>query len=152
MKKINLKNKKQGFTIIEILVVVFIIAILSSLAVISFDFVRKNNRDAKRLADISQLKLALENYRLFEGGYPASITPGNSLVGSTTGNIYLNPVPVNDSYQDISCSQNAYYYTLASSTDYYTILFCLEKNIDKYTAGEKCFVSSNGEILSAPCP
>ncbi len=151
MKKI-FKNKKRGFTIIEILVVIFIIAILSSLAIISFDTVRKNNRDSKRLADISELKLALENYRLFEGGYPTSITPGNSLVGSTTGNIYLNPVPVNDAYQDISCSQSSYYYTLASSTDYYTILFCLEKNIDKYDAGEKCFVSSNGEISDAPCP
>ena len=151
MKKINLKNKK-GFTIVEILVVVFIIAILSSLAVISFDTVRKNNRDSKRLADISELKLALENYRLFEGGYPTSITPGNSLVGSTTGNIYLNPVPVNDAYQDISCSQSSYYYTLASSTDYYTILFCLEKNIDKYDAGEKCFISASGEISDAPCP
>lgn len=151
MKKINLKNKK-GFTIIEILVVIFIIAILSSLAIISFDTVRKNNRDSKRLADISELKLALENYRLFEGGYPTSITPGNSLVGSTTGNIYLNPVPVNDAYQDISCSQSSYYYTLASSTDYYTILFCLEKNIDKYDAGEKCFISASGEISDAPCP
>lgn len=151
MKKI-FKNKKRGFTIIEILVVIFIIAILSSLAIISFDTTRKNNRDSKRLSDIAQLKLALENYRLFEGGYPASISPGSPLIGSTTGNIYLNPVPVNDAYQDISCSQSNYYYTLASSTDYYTILFCLEKKVDKYSAGEKCFVSANGEILSAPCP
>lgn len=92
----------------------------------------------KRLSDIAQLKLALENYRLFEGAYPASISPGSPLIGSTTGNIYLNPVPVNDAYQDISCSQSNYYYTLASSTDYYTILFCLEKKVDKYSA-EKMF-------------
>lgn len=151
MKKINLKNNK-AFTIIEILVVIFIIVILTSLAMVSFTIVKQNNRDAKRLADISQLKLALENYKLFEGEYPLSITAGGSLIGSNTGNIYLNPIPVNDSYQGATCSFNDYHYVLAASTEYYTILFCLEKKIEKYSAGEKCFVSSNGEIINAPCP
>lgn len=145
------KNKK-AFTIIEMLLVIFIIAIIASLVIISFEPSKRDNYDAKRLSDISQLKLALENYYLFEGEYPDNIIPGESLVGSSTGNIYLSPVPVNNPYQNISCSQNTYYYTLSASDEYYTILFCLEGKIGGYSAGEKCLVSTSGEIIDAPCP
>lgn len=158
MKKIFIKNK-QAFTIIEILVVIFIIVIISSLVMVSFKLVKTNNRDAKRLSDISQLRLAIENYRLFEGEYPADVIGGSTLKNLATGNTYLNPVPINDSYENLivgtpdgKCSYDDYHYVLASSTDYFTLSFCLEKKMEKYPAGEKCFISSSGEIINSTCP
>ncbi|PIS13297.1 MAG: prepilin-type cleavage/methylation domain-containing protein, partial [Candidatus Tagabacteria bacterium CG09_land_8_20_14_0_10_41_14] len=55
------KNKK-GFTLIELLVVIAIIGILSSVVLASLNSARKKARDARRVADIKQIQLALEMY------------------------------------------------------------------------------------------
>ena len=49
----NLKNKKKGFTLIELIIVIAIIAILAAIAVPKFGEVRKN---ANRNADIANAK------------------------------------------------------------------------------------------------
>ena len=67
------KNKK-GFTLIELLVVIAIIGILSSVVLASLNSARKKGRDARRIADIKQLQLALELYYDANGAYPAAIS------------------------------------------------------------------------------
>ncbi|MFA5987604.1 MAG: type II secretion system protein [Candidatus Paceibacterota bacterium] len=69
MKKIN----KRGFTLIELLVVIAIIGILSSVVLVSLNSSRAKARDAKRIADISQLQTALALYMDTNGTYPAAI-------------------------------------------------------------------------------
>lgn len=61
---------KKGFTFIEILVVVTIIAILMAVGLISYSSVNKRSRDAKRKSDIEQIRTALEMYRADYGYYP----------------------------------------------------------------------------------
>jgi general secretion pathway protein G len=80
---------KTGFTLIEILVVVTIIALLSIGAVVSFSQFGKQSRDAKRKADIEQVRAALEMYKSnnVSGSYPTSL---NSLVTDS----YLKSIPV----------------------------------------------------------
>ncbi|MBU3925563.1 prepilin-type N-terminal cleavage/methylation domain-containing protein [Patescibacteria group bacterium] len=56
-----LKNKK-GFTLIELLVVIAIIGILASVVLASLNSARKKSRDARRIADVKQIQLALELY------------------------------------------------------------------------------------------
>lgn len=60
MKKISFKNK--AFTLIELLIVISIIGILSSIILVSTNDTRAKGRDTKRIADISQLRIALELY------------------------------------------------------------------------------------------
>lgn len=55
--------KKNGFTLIEILVVATIIALLAAGAAISYSTFIKQSRDARRKADVEQIRAALEMYR-----------------------------------------------------------------------------------------
>lgn len=56
------KKRQSGFTLIELLVVIAIIGILSSVVLASLNSARKKSRDARRVADVRQLQLALELY------------------------------------------------------------------------------------------
>ncbi len=53
---------KKGFTLIELMVVIALIAILSSVLLVSLSSSRAKGRDAKRIADIDALKTALALY------------------------------------------------------------------------------------------
>lgn len=81
-------NRKKGFTLIELLVVIAIIGILASVVLASLNSARKKSRDARRIADVKQLQLALELY--FDGQTSASYPPGTIITG------VLNPsyIPV----------------------------------------------------------
>jgi prepilin-type N-terminal cleavage/methylation domain-containing protein len=80
-----IKNKK-GFTLIELLVVIAIIGILASVVLASLNSARKKGRDARRVADIKQLQLALEMYYdANSGSYP--------LVLSSLATTYIPVVP-----------------------------------------------------------
>ncbi len=67
-------NKKQsltkGFTLIELLVVIAIIGLLSSVVMASLSSARKKARDARRMADLHQIQLALEMYFNDNNTYP----------------------------------------------------------------------------------
>jgi prepilin-type N-terminal cleavage/methylation domain-containing protein len=71
---------KKGFTLVELLVVISIIGLLSTIAVVSLGGSRAKARDAKRLADMRQLMTALNLYQEVNGCLPitnASTCPGN---------------------------------------------------------------------------
>lgn len=53
-------NKSKGFTLVELLVVVAIIAVLSVIGITIFTSVQKGARDAKRKADVGAISKALE--------------------------------------------------------------------------------------------
>jgi prepilin-type N-terminal cleavage/methylation domain-containing protein len=71
------KNYKRGFTLIELLVVIAIIGILASIVLASLDSARKKGRDARRIADIKQIQLALELYYDANSVYPPALTSAN---------------------------------------------------------------------------
>lgn len=64
-------QQRQGFTIIELMVVVTIIGILSAVLLSSFDQSRKQSRDKIRKAELKELQLAVELYKAQFGTYPA---------------------------------------------------------------------------------
>lgn len=69
-----MNKTKRGFTLIELLVVIAIIGILSSVVLASLNSARKKGRDARRIADLKQVQLALELYYDANGTYPAAIS------------------------------------------------------------------------------
>jgi len=74
---INLKNTK-AFTLIELLMVVAIISLLSSVIFSSLKDARAKSRDAKRKMEIHQIELGLEQYILVNGKYPVADHDGCS--------------------------------------------------------------------------
>lgn len=70
----TLKNSRRGFTLVELLVVIAIASILSSVIVASLSVARQKSRDAKRIAEMWQIRKALDLYFDAAQSYP-STTP-----------------------------------------------------------------------------
>ena len=116
----NLKSKflnlKSGFTLIELLVTMTIVAVLLSIALVSYQGARKSARDGKRKADLEQIRSALEMCRTDAGSYPTTIY--SDITCGTPAKTYLSGTP-----KDPSTSNN-YYYLGATNT--YTLCAYLE--------------------------
>ncbi|MDP3994354.1 MAG: type II secretion system protein [bacterium] len=82
----------QGFTLIEILVVISIIGVLAALSLTGLGAARKNARDATRKSDLAQYKLALEGYASNNNGvYPFNACDVTApLVLTCTGDSFNN--------------------------------------------------------------
>ncbi len=74
MFKLFKKNNSSGFTLIELLVVIAIIGVLASVVLASLNTARRKSRDARRIADIKQIQLALELYFDANGEYPDAMS------------------------------------------------------------------------------
>lgn len=84
------KFKQVGFTLIELLVALSIIAVLTFVAVTSFDSLTKNARDSQRKSDLKQIQSGLEQYYRDQGFYPAS-SPSPLIAGVAMTNLIGNP-------------------------------------------------------------
>ena len=63
---------RRGFTLVELLVVIAIIGTLATLLLVQLGTARRKARDAKRIADINQVRGAVEQYFDDNGGYPVT--------------------------------------------------------------------------------
>lgn len=71
-------SERRGFTLIELLVVIAIIGILSSVVLASLSTARSKSRDARRIADIDQVRTALELYNDSNSAYPNTGAAGTA--------------------------------------------------------------------------
>jgi prepilin-type N-terminal cleavage/methylation domain-containing protein len=65
-------KRKGGFTLVELLVVVAIISLLSSIVLAALSTARAKARDAERIAELRSLTQALELYKNTFGQYPTN--------------------------------------------------------------------------------
>lgn len=92
-KKLYLSD--NGFTLMELLVVITILGLLTTIGVASYRNLTVNSRDAKRLTDLRILQSALEEYHSDQLHYPPEFDFTGPLVSPGTANIktYLKTPP-----------------------------------------------------------
>jgi type IV pilus assembly protein PilA len=89
--------RQKGFTIFELLIVITVIGILSSMAFIGITDSQKRGRDTHRTADIDTLHSRLEEYYADKGAYPNTIStavlpglPADALIDPDGVSITIN--------------------------------------------------------------
>ncbi len=117
-----LNSKKKAFTLVEMLVVVTVIAVLSSMVLVGMGGARAKARDARRTADLHNVRNALELYFAKNGVYPAvsgtGIAGWNSLRSAiTSADIGIYQVPV-DPLNNEADKYYYFYVTNSSKTTY----------------------------------
>lgn len=80
--------ERQGFTLIEILIVVAIIAILASVVLVGLGPTQQSGRDARRLSDLHEIQNGLELYYNKCGYYPGSLSSGACATGLPSAAAY----------------------------------------------------------------
>jgi len=84
--------KKSGFSLIELLVVISIIAILVAISVASYTKVRQNARDSRRRVDLENVRQALVMYRSDNGCYPGG-DDFSAMMGILSGDYWSGAAP-----------------------------------------------------------
>ena len=63
-------KKEKGFTIIELIVIIAVIAVLSAIVSVNANSYMSKTRDSKRIADLVNIQKALELYYIDHNSYP----------------------------------------------------------------------------------
>jgi len=122
-----MKQGRRGFTLMEILIAIAIIAILTAIGIVSYGSINRGARNAKRKSDIGQIQSALELYRSDFGYYPAintsAMNDAANLEDSTDFVTYLSKVPTDPKsipyrYQATGLNEGQYYgYCIAATLE-----------------------------------
>ena len=104
---------KSGFTIVELLIVIVVIAILAAISIVAYNGIQVRARDTDRASDISQIKKKIETYYAINSSYPSA----NDMQSST---FRANSLDI----------QNNSIVTPAGSTQ--TIAYCWPGNTNGY--------------------
>lgn len=68
---ISLKKNNQGFTIVELLIVIVVIGILALLVITTYSGIQQKARNSQRQSDLQALQTQLEAFYSQNGYYPA---------------------------------------------------------------------------------
>jgi general secretion pathway protein G len=111
----------RGFTMVELLIVIVIIGILSTISLFALAGTRESSRDARRKSDLESIRSALELYKADCGEYIPTLefpAPGNQLTGATcptpNSNIYMQSVPGDP----LGSPVGTYYYNRPNANTY----------------------------------
>jgi Tfp pilus assembly protein PilE len=70
MKLSPTRYRKNGFTVVELIVIIVVIGILAGISIVGYSGLQERSRDAERKADIESIQSVLETYRDQTGEYP----------------------------------------------------------------------------------
>lgn len=123
-------KNQSGFTLIEMMVVVAVIAVITTVVAVSYGDAGRQQRNLERQTDLRQLQSAVENYKRKEGVYP---DPGCSNNGwSSESNCdeyiaglwpeYIGSLPTDPNLNTDSVSSAGFSYTTNGSRSAYKLM------------------------------
>ena len=83
----SLWAKKDGFTIVELLIVIVVIAIVAAITIVAYNGIQQRARDSQRVADIGNIVKAIQRWNLETGNDYSAMPVGNA---SVTGQGWYN--------------------------------------------------------------
>ena len=130
--------KKYGFTLVELLISISIIAILAVVLSISFSNAQRNARDQRRIEDLKAIQSAAEQYFLLKGSYPTA-----SGTWSVNGQVVLQTYPVGPKGAGVG---DTYVYSYSAATGNYYAYTLMEnsKNANANIVGSTCDFQPSG--------
>ena len=105
---------KKGFTLVELLVALSIMALIMGASLTAFEATKKSARDSRRKADLESLRSALEIYRSDIGTYPANL---NLLTPNYISGVPIDPVPTQSYVYTPVCPTTCTTYTLCATLE-----------------------------------
>jgi len=137
--------KPKGFTLVELLIIIAIIGILATVILVSLASARARARDARRKADVTEIRAGLELYKDMVGKYPivTSLGVASSVLGGPLQQ-FLNPVPDDPRYTG---TKNYNYISNSAGSG-----FAIQMYWDGGTTGDRCKVGVNDDTLIATVP
>jgi general secretion pathway protein G len=84
----RLGRRSPGFTLVELMITLAVVALLSSLAYPVYAAQVKRSRVAHAIADIKELEIRLERYLTARGSYPTNLTAAGMSSLDPWGNAY----------------------------------------------------------------
>jgi general secretion pathway protein G len=81
----RLQNKKYGFSLVELLVVVVIIAVLALIMIPHFQDSGRRSKESSLQSDLALLRSSIANYYADTGVYPALITDLTAVAAPAAG-------------------------------------------------------------------
>ncbi len=142
---------RKGFTLIEILIVVAIIAILASIVLVGLGPTQQSGRDARRLSDLHEVQNVLELYYNACGFYPSGAATGGTCPAASnlttyadmTAAIVNTPATGASSLPNDPTSGKTYYYTSFGTTATTYVLGAVFENTNNSVYNGYTWTSSN---------
>ena len=137
-KSLNGANgiNKKGFTILELLISIAIIAVLSSIIMVSMTGIKKQTRDTRRMSDINEIQKALNLYFTTTNRFPI-FTSETIITGTDAFSTlleqggHITQVPTDPAYPEY-----AYTYQSDSTGANFNLKFCMETDsIKRFSKG-----------------
>lgn len=129
----------KGFSFVELLVTITIIAVITAVGVVSYSQVSKRSRDSRRVSDLEQFRSALELYKSDNSYYPSGGCGGATCtyVAATTGLAIL----VTDGYMpsiptDPQGNEYSYQANTQSGSNYYG--YCMSTSVELVPTQAPC--------------
>ncbi len=112
---------KKGYTLVEVLMVVFIIGLLSSLVVMRYDSERKRTAINVTKANLESIRTAIALFYEVEGNWPVGNLSELYLGTAPSGKKYLAKLPAEEithknSVTNVSTNTGGWFYDLPTHT------------------------------------
>ena len=128
-----MNTPKKGFSLVEIMIVVGIIALLAAIAIPNLTRAKLQSNDAVAKTSLKTISTALENYFSINNRYPSATT---SLNGAS-------PPYLNKDY--FTGTHNGFVYSASTLTDY---TYNIEASPLSANVGSTTFTMSTGGVAS----